>query len=216
MFILALRGLPFGAAYYRGNKTCPIGSCRVANVFGFEEGSHNVGLLLQARQTQGPRARVEPPNTRPPLGDDRRRAESYPAWLESVLRHQRSAGPSARDGQVDSATVTLLRMEAMGIEGLPRIATVRRIRARSMERQQEHAWPVANLEDPGTVVGDANDSAGYVTRTHGGVGGGPRGSFLSRLGSTTMASELPYDIASSISPYECSDEASHFNAAEPT
>jgi RNA-directed DNA polymerase len=71
-------------------------------------------------------------------------------------RFTRYAGPSARDGQVDSATVTLLRMEAMGIEGLPRIATARRIRARSMERQQERAWPVANLEDPGTVVGDAN------------------------------------------------------------
>ena len=32
-----------------------------------------------------------------------------------------------------------------------------RVRARSMEHQQERAWPMANLEDPGTVVGDANE-----------------------------------------------------------
>ena len=96
---------------------------------------------------------------------------------------------------MDSATVTLLRMEAMGIEGLSRAAQAGRVRARSMERQQERAWPVANLENPGTIDGDANEflprnglatigfgqelrrmhstqrTAVYVTRTHGGVGG---------------------------------------------
>jgi len=97
---------------------------------------------------------------------------------------------------MDSATVTLLRMEAMGIEGLSRAAQAGRVRARSMERQQERAWPMANLENPGTIGGDANEFlprdglatigcgqglkrmhstqriAVYVTRMHGGVGGG--------------------------------------------
>jgi hypothetical protein len=64
-----------------------------------------------------------------------------------------------------------------------------------MERQQERAWPMANLANPGTIDGDANEflprngpartgfgqglmrihstlrTAVYVTRTHGGVGG---------------------------------------------
>jgi hypothetical protein len=86
-------------------------------------------------------------------------------------------------------------MEAMGIQGLSRVAQARGIRARSMERQQERARPVANLEIPGTVVGTANAFvqrngpattgpgqspsrmhstqriAVYVTRTHGGGGG---------------------------------------------
>ena len=96
---------------------------------------------------------------------------------------------------MDSATVTLLRMEAMGTEGLPRVAPQGRVRARSMERQQERARPVADIGYPGTVVGDANEflqphgpaptgsgqglsdmhstqrTAVYVTRMHGGVGG---------------------------------------------
>ena len=96
---------------------------------------------------------------------------------------------------MDSATVTLLRMEAMGIEGLSRAAHAGRVRARSMERQQERAWPVANLENPGTIDGTNNEilqrdgpatigsgqgltrmhstqrTAMYVTRMHGGVGG---------------------------------------------
>ena len=99
---------------------------------------------------------------------------------------------------MDSATVTLLRMEAMGVEGLPRTAQEGRVRARSMERQQERARPVANIENPGTVVGPADEllrphgpaptgtrqglsdmhstqrTAVYVTRMHGGVGGRDR------------------------------------------
>jgi hypothetical protein len=153
--------------------------------------------LKQVRRNQGA-PDIEPPNQRPPPGADRRGAERHqrhPAWLESVLRHHRSAEPSARAGQVDSATVTLLRMEAMGIEGLPGTAKAGRVRARSMEREQERPRPMANLEDPGTVVGDADEflqrdglattgtrqslmrmhstqrTAVYVTRTHGGVGG---------------------------------------------
>jgi Reverse transcriptase (RNA-dependent DNA polymerase) len=117
------------------------------------------------------------------------------AWLESVLRCGRGSEPSARAGQMDSATVTLLRMEAMGTEGLSRAAQAGRVRARSMERQQERAWPMANLANPGTIGGDANEflqrngpartgasqgrkrmhstqrTAVYVTRMHGGVGG---------------------------------------------
>ena len=102
---------------------------------------------------------------------------------------------------MDSATVTLLRMEAMGTEGLSRAAKTWRVRARSMERQQERAWPMANLANPGTIGGDANEflsrngparpgasqglrrmhstqrTAVYVTRTHGGVGGEIREDF---------------------------------------
>jgi hypothetical protein len=51
----------------------------------------------------------------------------------------------------------MLRMEAMGIEGLSRVAQTWGIRARCMEHQQERAWPVANLEDPGTVAGHASE-----------------------------------------------------------
>jgi hypothetical protein len=114
-------------------------------------------LLLDA--LDGHEAPVRPPCG---LADgsgvvDRRGAERHPAWLESVLRHHRSAEPSARAGQVDSATVTLLRMEAMGIEGLPGTAKAGRVRARGMEREQERPRPMANLEDPGTVVGDADE-----------------------------------------------------------
>lgn len=96
---------------------------------------------------------------------------------------------------MDSATVTLLRMEAMGTEGLSRVAQAWRVCARSMERQQERAWPMANLANPGTIGGHANEflqrdgpaktgasqgltrmhstqrTAVYVTRMHGGVGG---------------------------------------------
>lgn len=96
---------------------------------------------------------------------------------------------------MDSATVTLLRMEAKGTEGLSRVAQAWRVCARSMERQQERAWPMANLANPGTIGGHANEflqrdgpaktgasqgltrmhstqrTAVYVTRMHGGVGG---------------------------------------------
>jgi hypothetical protein len=114
---------------------------------------------------------------------------------QSVFRNGRSAEPCARAGQMDSATVTLLRMEAIGIEGLSRATQAQRARARSMERRQERASPVANLESPGTVDGDAHEflrrlglatigcgqglkrmhstqrTAVYVTRMRGGVGG---------------------------------------------
>jgi len=64
-----------------------------------------------------------------------------------------------------------------------------------MERQQERSWPMANLANPGTIGGDANEflqrngpartgasqgltrmhstqrTAVYVIRMHGGVGG---------------------------------------------
>ena len=99
---------------------------------------------------------------------------------------------------MDSATVTLLRMEAMGPEGLPRAAQKGRVRARSMERQQKRARRVADIGHPGTVVGHGNEflqphrpastgtrqgrsdmhstqrTAVYVTRMHGGVGGRDR------------------------------------------
>ena len=117
---------------------------------------------------------------------------------QSLLRRYRSDEPSARVGQMDSATVTLLRMEAMGPEGLPRAAQEGRVRARSMARQQKRARPVADIGHPGTVVGHANEflqphrpastgtrqgrsdmhstqrTAVYVTRMHGGVGGRDR------------------------------------------
>jgi hypothetical protein len=47
------------------------------------------------------------------------RVMPMPATLRSGASAR--ASTSARTGQVDSATVTLLRMEAMGIEGLPRL-----------------------------------------------------------------------------------------------
>ena len=53
---------------------------------------------------------------------------------------------------MDPATVTLLRMEAMGIEGLSQAAHTGRVRARSMDRQQERAWPMANLANPALSV----------------------------------------------------------------
>jgi len=56
---------------------------------------------------------------------------------------------------MDSATVALLRMEAMGNRGAAanRGVFVREAR----ERQQERAWPMANLANPGTIAGDANE-----------------------------------------------------------
>ena len=100
-------------------------------------------------------------------------------------------------------------MEAMGIEGLSRAAQAGRVRARSMERQQKRAWPVANLEHPGTIDGNANEflqrnrpattgsgqgltrmhstqrTAVYVTRMHGGVGGRGRNVSMSLLHPTS-------------------------------
>ncbi len=48
---------------------------------------------------------------------------------------------------MDSATVRLLRMEAMGTEGLPRTAQAWRVHARSGERQQERD----ELPEPATA-----------------------------------------------------------------
>ena len=45
--------------------------------------------------------------------------EGYPAWLESVLRHRRSAESSARDRQMDTTQITVLYLEAMGTSWLP-------------------------------------------------------------------------------------------------
>lgn len=50
----------------------------------------------------------------PPLDRHHRRAEKGPAWLESVLRHGRSAEPSAGDRQVDTAQAEMLPVETMG------------------------------------------------------------------------------------------------------
>ena len=55
--------------------------------------------------------------------------ESYPAWLESVLRHRRSAESSARDRQMGTTQITLLYLEAMGPSRLPGTAQARCERA---------------------------------------------------------------------------------------
>ena len=97
----------------------------------------------------------------------------------------------------------------MGIEGLSRVAQARRVCAGRMERQQERALPLANLEHPGTIDGNANEflqrngpattgsgqslmrmhstqrTAVYVTRMHGGVGGRGRNVSMSLLHPTS-------------------------------
>ena len=108
------------------------------------------------RQTPGPVARDELLHTRAPFRPGRRRAERHPAWLESVLRHHRGAEASSRTGQMVQAKVTLLSMETMGWSGMPRAAQVRRVCARRMECQQERAWVVAHLEDPGVIADHAS------------------------------------------------------------
>ena len=91
------------------------------------------------------------------LDDDRGRAERNPAWLESVLRHRRSAESSARHRQMDTTQVTLLHLEAMGPGGLPGTTPARGERARSMEHQQVGARTVAALQDPGARASAASD-----------------------------------------------------------
>src|SRR5690349_1148524 len=98
---------------------------------------------------------------------------------------------------MDTTQITLLHMEAMGTSGLPGTATARGERARSMEHQQVGAWAMAPVEDSGAVAGSAGEvlqqsgsaesgrmirsschrTAVYVTRPHGGEGGGGREAF---------------------------------------
>lgn len=65
-------------------------------------------------ETENPDPDTEPPNTGPLTGPGDHRSERDPAWLESVLRHSRSAEPAAGPGQVDKAENEKLRVEAMG------------------------------------------------------------------------------------------------------
>ena len=80
-----------------------------------------------------------------------------PAWMESVLRHRRSAESSARYRQMDTTQVALLYLETMGVVGLPGTAQARCERARSVEHQQVGPRPVAAIENAGT--GDGATSA---------------------------------------------------------
>ena len=81
------------------------------------------------------------------IGRDRRGAEKNPAWMESVLRHNRSAESSARYRQVGTTQVALLSLETMGAGGLSGTAQARCICPRSVEHQQVGPWPVAAVED---------------------------------------------------------------------
>ena len=89
----------------------------------------------------------------------------------------------------------MLRMEAMGQRGLPRPQETRGQRARGLEHKQERAWAMAPEQNASIESGTAckvvssngvarigsgqgsmrstkcQGTAGYVTRTSGGVGG---------------------------------------------
>ena len=79
----------------------------------------------------------------------RSRAKRNPAWLESVLRHCRSAESSARDRQMGTTQVALLSLGTMGIGRRPGTAQARRHSARSVEYQQIGSWSMAAVEDTG-------------------------------------------------------------------
>jgi hypothetical protein len=116
--------------------------------------------------------------------------ESLLGW-KAYFGISRSAEPSARHRQVDTTQVTLLSLETMGAGGLSGTAQARGIGARSVEHQQVRPWAVAFVEDPRPGFGaypcatsrtweyralphgknSIHRTAGYVTRSSGGVGG---------------------------------------------
>jgi hypothetical protein len=146
---------------------------------------------------QGPLAGTDPSYARHQHWRTRRGAERNPAWLESVLRHCRGAESSARDRQVGTTQVALLSLETMGVGWLSGTAQARHLGARSVEHQQVGPWSMAAVEDAGSCPSryhcassstwdypalrhgrnSIHRTAGYVTRTSGGVGGGGREAF---------------------------------------
>lgn len=167
------------------------GETQVSGIYGQPERCKIEGGRSSHRQTQRPYSGTDPPHTRPPFGRHRCRAEENPAWLESVLRHNRSAESFARHRQMAAAQITLLHLEAMGKSRLSGTAQTRCDCARSMEHEQERTRPVAPVQNPGAIAGPASEvlqqfgsaisrrMTGICSlnrrvrpRMHGGVGGG--------------------------------------------
>ncbi|TLD44638.1 MAG: hypothetical protein FAZ92_03120 [Accumulibacter sp.] len=142
------------------------------------------------RQAQGPRARTDPSDKRHHLRRRRRRAWRSPAWLESVLRHHRGAAPFARPRQVGTTQVSLPSLESNAGEraigncanvaclcvqrGMP--ASPHTVRGGCRRRRlcrscypcaSSNKWDCRALRRGRNLL---HRTAGYVTRSSGGVG----------------------------------------------